>query len=396
MLNWKKPLEENPMNNFEYANPVKILFGRGQIASIAAEIPADARILMTYGGGSIRRNGVYDQVKAALAGRHVAEFGGIEPNPAYETLMQAVGKVRAEKLDFLLAVGGGSVLDGTKFIAAAVPFAGEPWDILTKGAAVESALPLGAVMTLPATGSEMNAFAVISRKSTTQKLAFSTPLVYPKFSVLDPEVTFTLPPRQIANGVVDAFAHVLEQYLTFPANAPLQDRFSESILQTLVEEGPKTLANPKDYDARANVVWCATLALNGLIAVGVPQDWLTHMIGHEITALHGLDHAQTLAAVFPATLSVLRANKREKLLQYAARVWNIRDGEPDQRIDCAIERTRAFFESMGVKTRLSDYGVPAGTAAEVARRFAARGWTTMGERQDVTPKQVEEIVTACA
>jgi NADP-dependent alcohol dehydrogenase len=189
---------------------------------------------------------------------------------------------------------------------------------------------------------------------------------------------------------------VLEQYMTFPANAPLQDRFSESILQTLVEEGPKTLANPKDYDARANVVWCATLALNGLIAVGVPQDWLTHMIGHEITALHGLDHAQTLAAVFPATLSVLRANKREKLLQYAARVWNIRDGEPDQRIDCAIARTRAFFESMGVKTRLSDYGVPAGTAAEVARRFAARGWTTMGERQDVTPKQVEEIVTACA
>ena len=384
------------MDNFSFYNPVKILFGRGQIAAINAEIPAQARVLMTYGGGSIRRNGVYAQVKAALGARHVAEFGGIEPNPAYETLMQAVARVREEELDFLVAVGGGSVLDGTKFIAAAVPYAGEPWDILAKGARFERALPLGSVMTLPATGSEMNTFAVISRRGTQEKRAFGSPLVYPKFSVLDPETTFTLPPRQIANGVVDAFAHVLEQYLTYPASAPLQDRFAEAILQTLVEEGPKALANPRNYEARANVMWCATMALNGLIAAGVPQDWTTHMIGHEITAFYGLDHAQTLAVIFPATLAVRRETKREKLLQYAERVWKIRKGCAGARIEGAIERTRAFFESLGVKTRLSDYGAGPEAARAVAARFEARGWTALGERQDVGPRQVAEILALCA
>ena len=380
------------MQNFEFWNPVKILFGRGQIAKIGGEIPPGARILVTYGGGSIRRNGVYDQVMAALAGRQVAEFGGIEANPVYETLMPAVERVRAEKIDFLLAVGGGSVLDGTKFIAAAAPFAGDPWDIVAKAAPVERAVPLGAVLTLPATGSEMNAFAVISRRSSQEKLAFGSPYLYPKFSVLDPEVTFTLPARQISNGIVDAFAHVLEQYLTYPANAPLQDRYAESILQTLIEVGPKTLADPRDYDARAALVWCATMALNGLIAVGVPQDWSTHMIGHEITALHGLDHAQTLAIIFPGNLAARRGVKREKLLQYAERVWNIREGDEDARIDAAIACTRAFFEAMGVPTRLSAYGLTKDVIPAVAARFEKRGWKGLGERQDVGPAKVEEIL----
>lgn len=383
------------MQNFEYQNPVKILFGRGQIANIAAEIPAGARILMTYGGGSIKRNGVYDQVRKALAGREVREFGGIEPNPAYETLMRAVEKIRAEKLDFLLAVGGGSVIDGSKFIAAAAPFAGDAWDIVAKGAPVTSAVPLGAVLTLPATGSEMNAMAVISRRGSGDKLPFGSPHVYPRFSVLDPETTFSLPPRQIANGVVDAFAHVLEQYMTFPAGGPLQDRMAEGILLTLIEEGPKTLANPTDYDARANMMWCATLALNGLIGCGVPGDWNTHMIGHEITALYGLDHAQTLAVVYPGTLAARREAKREKLLQYAARVWGIAEGAPDERIDAAIARTREFFESLGVRTRLSDYGVTAEAVKAVAGRFAARGWTAEGERRDIGPREVEEILAFC-
>jgi NADP-dependent alcohol dehydrogenase len=384
------------MQNFEFHNPVRILFGRGRIAGIAGEIPAGARILMTYGGGSIRSNGVYGQVKAALAGRHVEEFGGIEPNPEYETLMRAVEKIRRERLDFVLAVGGGSVLDGSKFIAAAVPFQGDPWDILAKEAPVAAALPLGCVLTLPATGSEMNTFAVISRGATGDKLAFGTPLVYPRFSVLDPETTFTLPPRQVANGVVDAFAHVLEQYLTYPAAAPLQDRMAEGILLTLIEVGPRALADPPDYDARASLMWCATMALNGLIAAGVPQDWTTHMIGHEITALHGLDHAQTLAVVFPATMAARREGKREKLLQYAERVWGIREGGQDARIDCAIARTRAFFESLGVPTRLADYGIPAETAQEVAARFERRGWTAAGERGDVGPAKVAEILALCA
>ena len=384
------------MQNFEYQNPVKILFGKGQIAAIGKEIPAEARILLTYGGGSIKKNGVYDQVRTALAGRKVEEFGGIEPNPRYETLMRAVEKVRAGNIDFLLAVGGGSALDGTKFIAVAAPFAGEPWDIVSKGARATSAVPLGAVLTLPATGSEMNSFSVVTKWATREKLAFGNPLLYPRFSVLDPETTFSLPPRQVSNGIVDAFVHTLEQYMTYPVNSPLQDRMAEAILVTLIEEGPKTLAQPRDYEARANFMWAATMALNGLIAVGVPQDWATHMIGHEITALHGLDHAQTLAIVSPSMLTVKSDTKREKLLQFAERVWGIREGTAEARIAAGIERMRRFFEQVGVPTRLSAYGVGPETAAVVAGRLQKRGWTALGERKDITPAVVERILTLAA
>jgi NADP-dependent alcohol dehydrogenase len=381
------------MENFEFFNPVKILFGKGQIAKLRGTVPEGARLLVTYGNGSIKRNGVYDQVMASLQGHTVSEFSGIEPNPAYETLMKAVEVVKRERIDFLLAVGGGSVLDGTKFIAAAARFEGEPWDILAKHAPVNAAVPLGAVLTLPATGSEMNFFAVISRAGTQEKFPFSSPLVYPKFSIIDPQVTFTLPARQVGNGIVDAFAHVLEQYLTYPANAPLQDRFAESILLTLIEEGPKTLAHPVDYNSRANLCWCATMALNGLIGLGVPQDWTTHMIGHELTALRGLDHAQTLAVVFPAVLTERKQAKRAKLLQYAERVWGIRTGAEDEKIDQAVQNTRTFFESVGVKTRLKDYGVAPNVVESVSKRLAARGWTALGERQDIGPKEVEAILS---
>jgi NADP-dependent alcohol dehydrogenase len=381
------------MENFEFFNPVKILFGKGQIAKLRSEVPEGARLLVIYGSGSIKTNGVYDQVRAALEGHPVNEFSGIEPNPAYETLMKAVEVVKRERIAFLLAVGGGSVLDGTKFIAAVARFEGEPWDITAKNAPVNAAVPLGAVLTLPATGSEMNCFAVISRAATQEKFPFASPLVYPKFSIIDPQVTFTLPPRQVGNGIVDAFAHVLEQYLTFPANAPLQDRLAESLLLTLLEEGPKTLAHPTDYDARANLRWCASLALNGLIALGVPQDWTTHMIGHEITALCGLDHAQTLAIAFPGTLAERKQAKRAKLLQYAERVWGLRAGTEDEKIDQAIEGTRTFFESVGVKTHLKDYGVAPDVVQLVSKRLAARGWTTLGERKDIGPKEVEAILS---
>ncbi|VTR97469.1 iron-containing alcohol dehydrogenase [Tuwongella immobilis] len=380
------------MQNFSFQNPVKLLFGKGQIANIAGEIPTTARVLMTYGGGSIKANGVYDQVKAALAQHTLMEFGGIEPNPRYETLMKAVELARAEKLDYLLAVGGGSVLDGTKFIAAAIPFVGEPWDILSKAAPITSAVPLASVLTLPATGSEMNTFAVISRNSTHEKLAFGHPLVYPKFSVLDPETTFTLPPRQIANGVVDAFTHTMEQYLTYPADAPLQDRFAESILKTLIEEGPKTLANPTDYTSRANFMWCATMALNGIIGCGVPQDWATHMIGHELTALHEIDHARTLAIVLPSIMHVKRDTKQGKLLQYAERVWDIRTGTDAERIDAAIAATRKFFESMGLPTRLNAYNVGEEVAGIVADRLSSRGEVALGEHKDITAQTVRDIL----
>ena len=383
------------MFDFTFHNPTKILFGKNAIERIGEEIPTDARILMTYGGGSIKRNGAYERVMNALKGWHVTEFGGIEPNPRYETLMPAVELVRREGIDFLLAVGGGSVLDGTKFIAAAVPFEGDPWDILKKRAKVHEALPIGAVLTLPGTGSEMNGNAVITRWEKKAKLAFYSPLVYPRFAALDPQTTFSLPPRQTANGIVDAFVHVMEQYLTYLVNAPLQDRMAEAILLTLIEQAPKVLENPTDYDTRANIMWCATMALNGIIGVGVPQDWATHAIGHEITALYDIDHARTLAIVLPGVMEVKRREKREKLLQYAERVWGIREGDEDSRIDEAIERTREFFESVGIPTRLSAYGVGAEAVPAIVQQLRAHGMTALGEHGDITPEVAARILKRC-
>lgn len=380
------------MYNFEYKNPVKIIFGKGTIRNVANEIPQGVKIMMTYGGGSIKQNGVYNQVKEALKGFEVVEFGGIEANPHYETCMKAVEVVKSEKIDFLLSVGGGSVLDATKFIAAAVYFKGEdPWDICSKGARVEKAMPLADVLTLPATGSEMNGNSVISRVSTQEKLAFSSSKVMPLFSILDPETIFTLPDRQVANGVVDAFVHVMEQYLTFPVNSPIQDRFAEGILKTLVEEGPKVLANRNDYDAAANFMWSAAVALNGLIGVGVVQDWATHAIGHELTAYHGIDHARTLAIVLPGMMHIRRKEKKDKILQYGERVWNITSGNDNERIDKAIEATVHFFESVGIPTRLPDYAVPAETIAKITARFTKRGYK-VGERGEVGPDEIKLIL----
>jgi NADP-dependent alcohol dehydrogenase len=390
--------ENAAMENFTFHNPTRIHFGRGQIAALAQELPADARVLLLAGGGSIKQNGVYTQVKKALGSRTVFEFFGVEANPDYDTLMRAVELCRQEKVDWVLPVGGGSVLDGAKFIAAAVPYAGDTWEILTTHAAkVQGALPIGAVLTLPATGSEANSFAVISRRARKEKLAFGSPHTFPRFSILDPETTFSLPIRQVANGIGDAFCHVIEQYLTFPADAAIQDRFAEGVLRTLTEIAPKSLAEPTDYNTRANFVWAATCALNGWLGVGVPQDWATHMIGHELTALHGIDHARTLAIVLPSLLHVQRDAKRAKLLQYAERVWDIRDGSEDARIDAAIAKTRAFYEALGIETRLSDYNVAAATTApEVARRLEARGMVKLGERGAITPAVVEAILRAAA
>jgi NADP-dependent alcohol dehydrogenase len=383
------------MFDFTFHNPTKILFGKNAIELIGEEIPADARILMTYGGGSIKRNGVYERVMHALKGKPVTQFGGIEPNPRYETLIPAVELVRREEIDFLLAVGGGSVLDGTKFIAAAVPFEGDPWDILEKRAEVRKALPIGAVLTLPGTGSEMNGYAVITRWEKKAKLAFYSPLVYPRFAALDPQTTFSLPSRQTANGIVDAFVHVMEQYLTYPVNAPLQDRMAEAILLTLIEQAPKVFEKPTDYDTRASIMWCATTALNGIIGVGVPQDWATHAIGHEITALYDIDHARTLAIVLPGVMDVKRREKREKLLQYAERVWGIREGDEDSRIDEAIERTREFFESGGIPTRLSAYGIGAEAIPAIVQQLRAHGMTALGEHGDITPEVAARILERC-
>lgn len=384
------------MNNFTFQNPVKILFGKGQIANIANEIPANAKILLTYGGGSIKRNGVYDQVMVSLKGRTVLEFGGIEPNPHFETLMQAVTLARTEKVDFLLAVGGGSVLDGTKFIAAAIPFKGDPWEIVANSAPVTAAVPLGAVLTLPATGSEMNAFFVITKDATQEKVGGMSRLVFPQFSVLDPETTFSLPLKQVSNGIVDAFTHTVEQYLTYSVNAPLQDRMAEAILKTLIEEGPKTIANPQDYEARANVMWCATMALNGLIGAGVPQDWATHNIGHELTALYGIDHAQTLAIVLPSLLRIKQDTKQAKLLQYGERVWGITQGKDAEKVEAAITKTQDFFESIGISTRLSNYGVNSEDVPDIVKHLESHNPRPLGEHGDINLETVREILLLSA
>lgn len=378
------------MNNFTFRNPTKLIFGKGTIAQIAAEIPAEAKIMMTYGGGSIRRNGVYDQVKAALKDRTVVEFGGIEPNPQYETLVQAIGLAREQGVDFLLAVGGGSVIDGTKFIATALKYEGDPWDFMVDPSKATDAVPLATVLTLPATGSEMNNGAVVSRKEFNEKLAFHNPKGYPLFSVLDPEVCYSLLQRQIVNGIVDSFAHTLEQYLTFDTQSMVMDRWAEGLLLTLVELGPKLVERHDRYDEVANFMLTATMALNGFIAMGVPQDWATHMIGHELTALHGLDHGVTLAIVYPGMMKVMRREKFDKLVQYAERVWGV-TGSPEQKAEAAIGKTDAFFRSLGVKTRLSEHGIGEQTVDFIVERFRKRGWN-LGESGKVTPERVAEIL----
>ncbi|WP_042421628.1 iron-containing alcohol dehydrogenase [Comamonas granuli] len=383
------------MLNFEFHNPTRIVFGQGKVADLARLVPPAARVLVLYGGESARRTGTLAEVRAALGERSVSEFGGIEPNPSYETLMRAVAQVRAENIDYLLAVGGGSVIDGTKFVAAAACFDGEPWDILLqRGRNVQRALPLASVLTLPATGSEMNNGGVVTRKATQAKLSFSSAHCFPQFSVLDPTKTYTLPREQIANGLVDAYVHIMEQYLTYPVQARPQDRFAEGLLQTLVEIAPGALAEPPDYDHRANLMWTATLALNGLIGAGVPQDWATHMIGHELTALYGIDHARTLAIVLPSLMQSQRAAKRDKLLQYAERVWHVSAGSEDERIDAAITHTRAFFESVGIPTRLSAYGLGREAVDAVVAQLTAHGMLKLGEHRAITPEVSRAILEA--
>lgn len=384
------------MQNFDFHNPTHIAFGQGRIADLAKLVPAQAKVLILVGGASAEKTGTLAEVRQALGARQHSTFSGIEPNPSFETSMQAVQQVRAEGFDFLLAVGGGSVIDAAKFIAAAVLFEGDAWDILLKGGRnVTQALPFGTVLTLPATGSEMNNGSVITRREIGAKLPFRSQHLFPLFSVLDPTKTYTLPLAQISNGVVDAFVHTVEQYLTYPVNAPVQDRFAESLLQTLIEVGPRLLAAPEPiYDDRANLMWAATMALNGLIGAGVPQDWATHMIGHELTALHHIDHARTLAIVLPALLNECRDAKRAKLLQYGERVWGITAGSEDERISAAIDKTRDFFERMGIATRLSAYGLGADAIDTLIAQLEAHGMTKLGEHGDISPAVSRRILEA--
>lgn len=382
------------MNNFDFKNPTKIIFGKDQIAKLSSEIPKDANILLLYGGGSIKKNGIYYQVKQALTNFKVEDFGGIPPNPEYDILMEALQIIKDKKITFLLAVGGGSVIDGTKFLSSAALFDGdEPWDILSKHIRTEVGMPFGTVLTMPATGSEMNSGAVVTRASRKEKFGMGGPGLFPQFSVLDPTVVSSIPKKQLANGITDAFTHVLEQYLTYPIDAALQDRFAESIMQTLIEVAPKIIADPSNYKAASNYMWSCTMALNGLIQKGVPTDWAIHAIGHELTALYGIDHARTLAIIAPSHYRMNFEDKKEKLAQLAERVFKADTGTIEEKATYAIAELEELFHSLEIKTKLSEYTDDfKGTAERIQKTFSERGWNGLGENQKVTPEMVKEIV----
>ena len=384
------------IQNFEFYNPTRLVFGKDKIETLGKYLPSGAKIMFLYGQGSIKKNGIYDQVKTILKPFDHIEFGGIEPNPVYETLMKAVELAKENNIDFLLAVGGGSVIDGTKFIAAAIPYEqGDPWDILSKRAVASTALPFGTILTLSATGSEMNSFAVITRNSTREKLAFGSPFTYPRFSILDLKVLKSLPKVQIANGIVDAFIHTTEQYMTYPINAQLQDSMAESILKTLISEGPKVVHDNTDEEAGANFMFSATMALNGIISMGVPTDWSIHAIGHELTVLYGIDHGRTLAILLPSLYKQKLNKKLGKLSQFAKLVWNITEGNDEVKALKAIEKTEEFFNSLGIATKLSEYGSNIDlefTVNEIISRFKSRNIKSLGENGIVTLEDIEIIL----
>lgn len=396
-----KPL--NPyfcgMLNFEIINPTRIVFGKNQLDRLPAllnELSPNKKVLLAYGGSSAERIGLLARIREQLTQFKLIEFRGIEANPEFSTLMKGVELSREKKVDAILAVGGGSVIDGVKFMSGAYFYKTDPWDVLLRkeGCVFENALPFGTILTLPATGSEANSGAVISRSELQEKRTMGGPLFFPKFSFLDPTVVASLPEHQIANGIVDAFVHTLEQYVTYPTDNFLQERQAEAILSTLIEVGPKVLKNPSDYVAASNLMWCATHALNGNLRCGVPTDWATHMIGHELTAYFGIDHARTLAIIVPRLYEDQFENKRQKLAQYGQRVWNLTGSEEE----CAresIRRTEAFFHSLEIKTHVSEYVTNIHDLPEKIRdRFEERGWLAMGERQAITPESVESIVRA--
>lgn len=382
------------MNNFTYKNPTKIIFGKGQIATLQEEIPQNTKVLLLYGGGSIKKNGIYKQVTSALQEYEVVEFGGVSANPEYKIAMEAVSVIKKENIGYILAVGGGSVIDAAKFISAAVKYEGaDAWDMLVNRTKPTKAMPFGTVLTLPATGSEMNSGFVLSRRERKEKLALSSPLLFPQFSILDPTVIISIPKRQLVNGIVDAFNHTLEQYMTYPIGADLQDRFAESILATLINDTVKVIENQEDYKAASNFMWSCTMALNGLISQGVPTDWAIHGIGHELTALYGIDHARTLAIIGMPHYRYNFKTKKEKLAQYAERVLGITEGTTEEKATKAIDKIEDFYHSLDVKTKLSEYTEDfEGTAEEIQKRFEKRGWKGIGEHGTLSPEKVAEIV----
>ncbi|MBY6196264.1 iron-containing alcohol dehydrogenase [Vibrio hangzhouensis] len=375
---------------FSYANPTVIHFGQGQIQQISASIPKNAKVLIIYGGGSIKKNGVYDQVVSSLSQHSWSEFSGVEANPTKETLDKAIAQVKAEDIDYLLAVGGGSVIDGTKYIAAAALHEGDSWDLITGDYKVDNAIPIGVVLTLPATGSESNMGAVVTRKATNEKLGFLSPAVRPKFAVLDPDAMKTLPEKQLVNGLVDAWVHVCEQYITSPTGHMVQEGYAEVLLRNLLELGAQF--NQRDDKWRANLMWTANQALNGQIGAGMPQDWATHMIGHELTALWGVDHARSLAIIQPALLRNQLEYKQAKIEQMGRNVFGLEDSA--DLAERTIQSIEDFYASLHVDTGLSEVSGDKSDAIElIIEKLEHNGYTMLGENRTITPDVSRAILT---
>ncbi len=380
--------------NFSYSNKTHIQFGEDSIAGIQNLIPHDKKVLVIYGGGSIKKNGIYDQVTNGLKDHNWIEFSGVEANPTVETLNKAVALAREEKADFILAVGGGSVIDGSKYVAAAISYEGEGWDILMGKHKVTEAVPLGAILTLPATGSESNSAAVITKKSTQDKLSFMNPNVLPQFAILDPDVIKTLPEKQLINGIVDAFVHVCEQYLTVKTDAWVQEGYAEVLLRNLVKLAQDY--NQRDSkEWRSNLMWTANQALNGLIGTGGPQDWATHMIGHELTAFYGVDHARTLALVQPSLLRNQITVKKDKLEQMGQNVFGL--AASDTLALDTIDAIEALYNSLGMATHLKDEGIAASEAIPtILESLEKHGATALGENQAITLDVTKAILESAA
>lgn len=383
------------MINFEVVNPTRIVFGKDQLGRLPELLKAEnvKRVLLAYGGGTINKIGLLDRIKAQLDGFELIEFGGIEANPEFTTLMKGEQIARESDVDFILAVGGGSVIDGVKFMSGATKYSGDPWDVLTRkeGCVFTAAVPFGTILTLPATGSEANSGAVISRSELKEKRTMGGPLFFPVFSFCDPTLIATLPKRQLANGLIDAYMHTLEQYLTYPTDNLLQEREAEGVLSTLLEVSD-VINKPEDYKLASNLMHCATHALNGNLRCGVPTDWTTHMIGHELTAFYGIDHARTLAIIAPRLYENRFEEKKEKLAQYGKRVLNLK-GSTEEVAREAIVKTEQFFNSLGVETKLSKHTDEYKSAADKVKAvFIDREWLAMGERQSITPNDVHAIV----
>ncbi len=377
------------MQNFTFFNDTTYVFGKGQIARLTELLDPKYKVLCIFGGGSVKKNGVYDQVKAALAGRDVVEFWGVTPNPTAETAREIIALGLKEKVDFLLAVGGGSVVDCTKIVAAGIRHPElDPWEIATVGAATQ--IPFGCVMTMPATGSEMNNGAVLSNLATKEKTGRYRG-DYPRFAIVDPETLKTIPIRQRANALADIVVHCLEQYVTTPGQNRVLDRWAEGVILSTMEISSKVLSEDADYDTLCDYAYCATMALNNFLRMGITQDWVTHQIGHQLTALHGITHGESLTMIWTGTARVLREQKKGKLLQMAERIFGITEGTDDERIDLALEKMEAWFKSLGLATRLSEKGIGMETIDFLEKRFNDYN-NPLGEAKNVTGAVIRQIM----